>query len=301
MTKNIQVIDGALNCTYDIWSTSDRDFALIFPDGRDIEFSDDLSNRLGTRRAIAVLRRLWANPIDKKAVVGIHGTLFYRQSYKKDYYPTRKSDEMIVPRDRPGGHVIGPSVEGSHPAVIATTNVRDQFERRSAVAAIGLGTRDAVVEAIIVQALRDPSEYVARAACEVVEKWALLAGRDAVVLLLRDKASLTRRAAIRTFLTIGTAADLPLLLQVFKVDKAQDVRREAAWVLWGTASAATWRSIFALFADDATPRHRVWACQLAERFGGPAERGILQRLADDPDGHVRTAAQRGLDALARRP
>ena len=39
--KNIQAIDGANNCTYDVFQASDLEFSLIFPDGADIEFADD--------------------------------------------------------------------------------------------------------------------------------------------------------------------------------------------------------------------------------------------------------------------
>jgi len=31
--KNIQIIDGAQNCVYDIFSATDEEFALVFPEG----------------------------------------------------------------------------------------------------------------------------------------------------------------------------------------------------------------------------------------------------------------------------
>ena len=34
--KNIQVIDGAENCVYDIFSATDEEFALIFEAGADV-------------------------------------------------------------------------------------------------------------------------------------------------------------------------------------------------------------------------------------------------------------------------
>jgi hypothetical protein len=40
-TKNIQVIDGAINCHYPIYSIEEEYFNLIFPNGQDIEFIDD--------------------------------------------------------------------------------------------------------------------------------------------------------------------------------------------------------------------------------------------------------------------
>ena len=80
--KNIQVIDDAINCTYDIFKVEESDFYEIFPDGNDIEFEDDLFNRLG----------------DKKALKGIHGTLFfgYCCEDKRPFYPTKKESEMIA-------------------------------------------------------------------------------------------------------------------------------------------------------------------------------------------------------------
>ncbi len=31
--KNIQVIDGATNCVYDVFSSSEAEFRLLFPEG----------------------------------------------------------------------------------------------------------------------------------------------------------------------------------------------------------------------------------------------------------------------------
>jgi hypothetical protein len=98
--KNIQVIDGARNCAYDIFSASDSDFAAIFPRGRDIEFIDDFCSRVGARRAAPIVRRLWAAPIDKKKVQGIHGTLFYELDYKKRFYPTKREADLTAARGR---------------------------------------------------------------------------------------------------------------------------------------------------------------------------------------------------------
>jgi len=78
--KNIQIVDGALNCTYDIFAASDRDFRRIFPPGTDIAFSDEVAQRLarlGKHEAAKVLERLWRRPVEKASVVGIHGTIFY--------------------------------------------------------------------------------------------------------------------------------------------------------------------------------------------------------------------------------
>ena len=44
------------------------------------------------------------------------------------------------------------------------------------------------------------------------------------------------------------------------------------------------------FEKDELPRHRQWACELAERFSGPNILPVLRELSLDVDGHVRKAA-----------
>ncbi len=101
--KNIQIIDGAENCAFSVFSTSDDDFRVIFPAGTDIEFVEDLFARLGTRRVTQVLRTLWERPIEKKLINGIHGTLFFQLRARKRFYPTNKEAEMIAaPASRRG-------------------------------------------------------------------------------------------------------------------------------------------------------------------------------------------------------
>lgn len=93
--KNIQIIDGANNCTYSVFAAIDEEFARIFPDGADVEFIEDLVERLGEEATGQVTGKLWSRPVDKKVVQGIHGTLFYQLTYKKRYYPTKRESEMV--------------------------------------------------------------------------------------------------------------------------------------------------------------------------------------------------------------
>src|SRR5579863_4229078 len=43
--KNVQVIDGAINCVYDIFAVTDAEFRLIFGLGEDVAFIDDVLKR----------------------------------------------------------------------------------------------------------------------------------------------------------------------------------------------------------------------------------------------------------------
>lgn len=96
--KNVQVIDDAVNCTYDVFAVDDEGFELLFPDGADVEFEDDLVARLGDQRAGAVLNALWSARVDKKTVHGIHGTLFFGAQCedKRPFYPTKRESEMVA-------------------------------------------------------------------------------------------------------------------------------------------------------------------------------------------------------------
>ena len=97
MMKNIQVIDGAENCTYDVFAATEEQFDLIFPGGTDVEFIEDVIQRLGEDRASAVMTPLWGRRCDKKTIQGIHGTLFFELLNKKKYYPTKIDAEMQKP------------------------------------------------------------------------------------------------------------------------------------------------------------------------------------------------------------
>jgi hypothetical protein len=90
--KNIQVIDGANNCTLPIFQATDAEFAAIFPaDGQDIEFIEDVRERLGDKTG-EVMAPIWERPLLKSQVVGIQGTLFYGFESKRYSFPISKRE-----------------------------------------------------------------------------------------------------------------------------------------------------------------------------------------------------------------
>ena len=90
--RNIQVIDGADNCAYDIFEMCDEDFQEMFPgEGQDIEFVGDFVARAGNERSHEILKKLWKKRIDKRLVDGIHGTLFYELDFKNNTIQTKKN------------------------------------------------------------------------------------------------------------------------------------------------------------------------------------------------------------------
>jgi HEAT repeat protein len=185
-------------------------------------------------------------------------------------------------------------------ALAEAAAVEDQFLRRTAVEVIGRHPQGRELRSMILSALGDPSEYVVRAACEVVAQWEFSEAHALVVALLAHASKATRQAAIRALDTIWADADFPLIFRIYTNASEIDVRREAAWALRRRVSSAHWRTLFDTFHLDDLPRHRQWACELAENFSGPDIVPVLSQLSLDIDGHVRKAALRAIRTLLSR-
>jgi hypothetical protein len=95
--KNIQVIDGAVNSVYDVFSVTDDEFSLIFPEGEDIAFIDEVMSRGASQELDRAFNNIWKRRIAKRNAMGIHGILFYELEHKKAYYPTRRDEEAVNP------------------------------------------------------------------------------------------------------------------------------------------------------------------------------------------------------------
>ena len=87
--KHVQIIDGALNSIFEVYAVPDQVFARLFPDGADVAFADDFPED------DPVWQGFYANPLDKKTVLGIHGTL-HLQGWTEvsRFFPTRKEGEV---------------------------------------------------------------------------------------------------------------------------------------------------------------------------------------------------------------
>jgi hypothetical protein len=95
--KNIQVINGALNCVYDIFAATDEEFDLIFPRGEDVAFIEEVYARGEEIKLNEAFRQIWSRRVRKIEVNGIHGVLFYQLEHKKVYYATRRYEEAVNP------------------------------------------------------------------------------------------------------------------------------------------------------------------------------------------------------------
>jgi hypothetical protein len=92
--KNVQVIDSADNCVYDVFQLTSDDFALLFGSDSDIAFAGDFDARDDLEPVFA---RMWASRIPKALAQGIHGTYFIGLEPKAKYYPTRKDEDAVNP------------------------------------------------------------------------------------------------------------------------------------------------------------------------------------------------------------
>ena len=96
MMKNIQVNDGALNCTFSIFQATDEEFSLVFPDpAQDIEYAEDIEARPNSQEVFNALSAVWERPVRKQDASGIHGTLFYQLERYKKWYPEKREDAVV--------------------------------------------------------------------------------------------------------------------------------------------------------------------------------------------------------------
>jgi len=185
----------------------------------------------------------------------------------------------------------------AHDVLLRLAGSPDWRCRRAALEAISFHARSESAHDLFLAALRDESAFVARAACEIVGRLGIASARARVLSLLGSEHAAVRRAAVSAIADLLAVDDFDRVLRVFREDPSPETRREAAWALRKNAGPGTWRRLVETWAEDELPRHRVWACELAGEFGDRSVRRKLEVLTEDPDGHVRKAANRALGRL----
>jgi hypothetical protein len=97
--KNIQIIDGAINCSFSIYAVPDQVFQQLYPESQqDIEFLEDVIQRLGEQKAGELMKHTWNSRQQKCQINGIHGTLFIGMQSRKVLYPNKKEADLDDPK-----------------------------------------------------------------------------------------------------------------------------------------------------------------------------------------------------------
>ena len=71
--KNIEIVDGALNSRFEIYTVDDEVFQKLFPEEKDEIYLEDLSEEL--QNDAALWDQVYAREVDRRSVQGIHGIL----------------------------------------------------------------------------------------------------------------------------------------------------------------------------------------------------------------------------------
>lgn len=209
--------------------------------------------------------------------------------------------ELLKQIQRPGavawaacvalGH--NPVPEALH-ALIKLASHSDWRFRRAATEALSAHPLASSATSNIVGALTDPSPYVVRTACETAAILKLQEARAGILSLAASHDTRTREAAVRALSRLWRPSDFPAVFAIFKTDPVSTVRRAAAWTLAVNVSDINWKALFDTWVKGELPRYRVWACEIAGRFGDSSDKLQVAALLRDPNGHVRKAAQRAL-------
>ncbi len=176
--------------------------------------------------------------------------------------------------------------------LIDLTRSSDQYLRMSAVEAIAINPCGKDAAEIVLSLLHDGSGFVVRAALRAAAALRLASAHDRVRELIEATEEATRLSALQALASLWEPSDFEGVFAVYLHDRSDRVRKEAAWTLNDNVGPKNWDRLFLAWSRDPIPRHRVWACSIAERFPTRSTLSMLIALSHDPDGHVRGAAGR---------
>lgn len=185
-------------------------------------------------------------------------------------------------------------------ALVSRLRSPDWGRRRAACEALGIRARACSTVDAVAARLDDDSPYVLAAACRALSRLGAVGLRDRFALVLAHPDEGCRVAAVEALDTCGGAETFDVLFPLLRVDTSEMVRRRAAFALQRHSTSTTWSALFTRWQSDALPRHRVWACDLAARFGDTTCVSTLLLLENDRDGHVRRAARLALLSVRAR-
>ncbi|MBI3820793.1 MAG: hypothetical protein HY286_19045 [Planctomycetes bacterium] len=170
----------------------------------------------------------------------------------------------------------------------------DATIRRAAVAAIRFHRDGRSAEGHIAVCMRDSDRAVSVAAVETAGFLKLIKLHGQILEFIHSSDAGIRARAVRAFEKVWASGDFDRVLELMLKDPDEGVRRESAMILFSRAEAENWRALFELWKNDPLPRHRVFACELLQKFEAPLARELAPQFLNDPNGHVRGAARRAM-------
>lgn len=169
-------------------------------------------------------------------------------------------------------------------------NDTDPHVRRAAVDGIAHHAKGSSLGPVVLRLLDDPDQHVVRAACDATASLKLTSAYFRVLSLLKHSIAETRISALRAFRVLWRDEAFTRIVTIFQHDPEDEVKKEAGWTLQKNANSENATELCALWVRDQIPRHRIWACELAEEYRIAAAIPSLRELERDSDGHVRQAA-----------
>jgi HEAT repeat protein len=182
-------------------------------------------------------------------------------------------------------------------ALVQLTRSSDPHLRRSAVEAIGIHPSGQTASKVVCELLHDRDNFIVRAAVKAAANLRLDSARERVLSLVKASEESTRIAALRALESLWQSSDFETVFDLYRHDRSDEVRKQAAWSLQKNVGADHWERLFSAWSKDSVPRHRVWACEFAGRFGSRAVLPALEALRADHDGHVRAAARQAAERI----
>jgi HEAT repeat protein len=176
-------------------------------------------------------------------------------------------------------------------ALVSVLRHDDWEMRRFAIEAVRKHPRVAEAREEIIRLLFDQNDEVRQMACSVCARLGWQESHAGIVTLLRDANPDMRDTAANALAALWQEDDFGALLKLYRADERRAVRIAAAKTLRARVTRLQWRPLFTLWAHDREVRHRVWACELIERFGGRDYLPRLEPLMQDRNTNVRQAAR----------
>jgi hypothetical protein len=186
---------------------------------------------------------------------------------------------------------------GAYAVLVELARSLDPYLRRAGLEAIGYSPFGRDASDNVLSLLHDKYGFVVRTACEVAAVLGLEGAHDRILELIEASEEATRICALRALESLWVPVDFEKVFARYVNDRSTGVRRQAAWTLNKNVGPEHWEQVFELWSNDPLPRHRIWACSIAEKSGDRTVLAKLNALRSDPNGHVRRAVERAVKVM----